>query len=289
MKNPKYLQNKQIAISISESEEINQLGYSDRHQTDAMTEFARHFLVQGAMLVYGGDLRDKGYTELFADLAEQYYSDKNQKFVFKNYFFYPLNLNVTKAHEGDFKDKNVAVIRVEPEESLNITEKEFVKPDTPANKYLWAKCITKMREEMNITIDARIVLGGRNTGFLGKCPGIVEEAKIAILSKKPTYLIGAFGGATLSMINAIVHRKNVINPQSAFYQTNDFIAFQGFYNATSQTDKIDFDEINAFFNQLNISDLNNGLSETENKRLFTTPHIPEAIFWVLKGLKNTIK
>jgi hypothetical protein len=288
MENQKYLQGKQIAISISESEEINQLGYSDRHQTDAMTEFARHFLVQGARLVYGGDLRDKGYTELFADLAEQYLADKKQKYAFKNYFFYPLNLNITKEHELDFKSKNVQVIKVEPEKSLGITDKEFIKPDIPAKKYIWAKCITKMREDMNAAVDARIVLGGRNTGFLGKYPGIVEEAQIAIASQKPTFLIGAFGGATLSMINAIVHQKNVIDPQSTFYQTTDFVAFQEYYNTRSQMDKIDFGKINIFFNQLTISDLNNGLTEIENKRLFTTPHIPEAIFLVLKGLKNCL-
>jgi hypothetical protein len=286
IENQEYLTGKQIAVSISESEEINQLGYSDRHLTDAMTEFARHFLIQGTMLVYGGDLRTGGYTELFADLAEQYLADKKQKNAFKNYFFYPLSLNITKQHELDFKAKNVQVIKVEPEESLGITDKEFVKPDTPAKKYIWSKCITKMREDMNIAIDARIVLGGKNTGFLGKCPGIVEEAQIAIASKKPTYLIGVFGGATLNMINAIADQKDVINSQSASYQTPDFMAFQDYYNATSQTDKIDLDEINDFFKKLKISDLNNGLTDDENKRLFTTLHIPEAIFLVLKGLKN---
>lgn len=288
MEKIRYLQGRHIAISISESEEINRLGYSDRHQTDAMTEFARHFLVQGAVLVYGGDLRIGGYTELFADLAEQYVANKKQKYAFKNYFFYPLSLNLTREHEGDFKAKNVEIVKIDPEESLDIVGKKFIKPDTPEKKYIWAKCITKMRKSMNTSIDARIVLGGRNTGFLGKYPGLIEEAQIAIASNKPTFLIGAFGGAALSIIKAIIEQKDVISSKSFFYQTLDFVEFQEYYNSTSKSDKIDFDEINSFFKQLKISDLNNGLTDEENKRLFTTPHIPEAIFLVLKGLKNCL-
>lgn len=93
----KFLEGKNIAISISESEELNQLGFSDTHVKDAIIEFARHLLIQGATLVYGGDLRIDGFTEIFADLAEQY--RLSSTLPFKNYFSFPIHLNILKADE----------------------------------------------------------------------------------------------------------------------------------------------------------------------------------------------
>jgi hypothetical protein len=254
-----------------------------------MVEFARHFLIQGTTLVYGGDLRDKGYAELFAELAEHYrLQDQPENYPFLNYFSYPIHLNINKEQEGDFKSKRVKIERVPAEESLQIAKPEYVKPDTAEKKYIWAKCLTKMRREMTANINARISVGGRNFGFLGKYPGIVEETQMAIEAGKPTYLIGAFGGATLRMINSIAKKEALINSEAFFFTNTDYRNFKRHYNTHSLNDKIDFEELNQFFNRLSVSDLNNGLDEDENLRLFTTPHVPEAIFLVLKGLKYII-
>lgn len=280
----KFLEGKNIAISISESEELNQLGFSDTHIKDAMIEFTRHLLIQGATLVYGGDLRSGGFTEIFSDLAEQY--RLSSVLPFKNYFSFPIHLTISKADEISFKAKKVEIKRVAPDETLGIDETKFVKPDSPENKYIWAKCLTKMRHQMNDEIDARIVIGGRNYGYKGKYPGIVEEAQIAIESKKPVFLVGVFGGATRNMIQAITEKKEVIEGSTPFYVSDDYEKFKVHYNNTSTNDKIDIEELNQFFKSLHISDLNNGLDKTENQRLFITPHIPEVIYLVLKGLKN---
>jgi hypothetical protein len=284
----KFLKNKNIAVSISESEDLKKLGFSDTHIKDAMTEFARHLLVQGATLVYGGDLRPDGFTEILAELMHEYWAEEKEAFPFKNFVAYPIHLKIGKGDKNEYKSKKVSLIEVEPDESLNIKNQEYVNPDTPENSYIWAKCLTKMRHQMNNEIDARIVIGGKNFSYKGKYPGIVEETQMAIVSKKPVYLIGAFGGATSNMIQAIIEKKDVIDSNKPFYLNTDYEKFKAHYNDTSTNDKIDFIELNQFFKSLDISDLNNGLDKDENERLFHTPHIPEIIYLVLKGLRNLV-
>lgn len=276
---------KSIAISISESEELNQLGFSDTHLKDAMIEFAKNLLIQNFKLVYGGDLRNGDYTEIFADLAYQYRLTEQQS-PFINYFSYPIYLNLTKENRLFFKKNRIDTLRIEPSSELDITEKIYLKPDSKEKKYIWAKCLTKMRIEMNEAVQARILFGGKNFNYLGKYPGIIEEAFITLQSKKPVFLIGAFGGATKRMINAILSKGSVIDLNDSFYKDDAHTTFKGYFNQTSQTDKIDYESLNQYFKNLSIEDLNNGLSQEENKILFTSIHLTEIIFFVLKGLSR---
>ena len=64
-----------IAISISESHDMPALGLSDGHLRDAMAEIARHLLALGARLVYGGDLRQQGFSELLFELVSRHRRD----------------------------------------------------------------------------------------------------------------------------------------------------------------------------------------------------------------------
>jgi len=52
-----------------------------------------------------------------------------------------------------------------------------------------------MREQLLVRTQARIMLGGRTTGYKGKYPGLVEEALLTLQAGKPLYLMGGFGGA----------------------------------------------------------------------------------------------
>jgi len=49
---------------------------------------------------------------------------------------------------------------------------------------VWARCLTAMREKMNTDINARVLLGGRLEGFMGRYPGLAEEALLAKRSGK---------------------------------------------------------------------------------------------------------
>ena len=67
-----------IAISISESSDMPALGLSDQHLRDAMAEIARHMLALGANLVYGGDLRQCGFSELLFELVARHRRDADE-------------------------------------------------------------------------------------------------------------------------------------------------------------------------------------------------------------------
>jgi len=72
------------------------------------------------------------------------------------------------------------------------------------NMLIWARSMTRMRRDFLAKLnDAQILLGGRMDGYSSKYPGVVEEAYEVMKAEKPLYLIGAFGGATKAVIDAV--------------------------------------------------------------------------------------
>jgi hypothetical protein len=143
-----------------------------------------------------------------------------------------------------------------------------------------------MRERIARDNDAQILMGGRLIGYKGKYPGLVEEAYEIMKASKPLYLIGAFGGCTGAVIEALRGNRAsglTLAEQTANESYRDVVTC---YNAhaPSTEERIDYEKLTDFFTQRGIAGLHNGLSEEENLRLFTTPHIPEIIALVLRGL-----
>ena len=287
----KFLSGKSIGVSISESEDIELLGFSDAHQEDAMVEFARYLLVQGSTLIYGGDLRDKGYTLLFSELSFQY-RDRSQhrKNHFINYASYPIYLETSKTQELEFKKNRVEYKKIAPPKSVKQVSETWFPPDTSENKLIWSASLKRMREEMNEASDARIFLGGRSQGYSGIMPGVLEEAVLSIESSKPTYLIGAFGGITGAIINGI-QGKNPKEITEAFQFSDG--KYKEFITTLRKNKKgdVDYGGMTKAIQVYGLTNLskNNGLTKEENQILFTTPHIPVMIHYVLKGLSVVFK
>lgn len=281
------LKNKQIAISISESEDIKSFGGGDALIRDITIEISRHILISGGKLVYGGDLRSQGFTELFKDLSCQYgqleKSDNTTKY-FTNYFAWPMSLQLTASQQVEFKYSRVNVEIVDaPDECTPDERQQFLSPTTTQNLYLWAKSLTKMREKMEDNVHARIILGGRVSGFKGKYPGILEEFIISKNHNHPIYLLGGFGGASKVIADIIEggdgsYLKRETQKDSAYKELIEY------YNSTDKTNPIDYDEIIALTNKDGITGLNNGLDEDENKILFHSTNVLEIVALVLKGL-----
>lgn len=284
----KFLTGKKIAVSISESEDIELLGFSESHLQDAMIEFARYMLVQGSTLVYGGDLRKDGYTLLFSELSFQY-RDRSQhrKNHFINYSSYPIYLNTSKTQELEFKKNRVEFKKVSPPNSIKPLSDKWFPPDTFENKLKWSLSLKKMREEMNDATHARIFLGGKSQGYSGMMPGVLEEALLSLESNKPTYFIGAFGGMTNAIIKSL-HGESPIQITEKFQFTNK--EYAEFVNnlRVNKKNNVDYQAINKTLETYGINRLskNNGLTKEENQILFTTQHIPVMIYYVLKGLSN---
>src|SRR6266481_1039098 len=66
------LRNWKVALSISDSPDLENLGLGRVHMEDAFVEIARHLLARGASLLYGGDHRLQGFTQILFDLVRIY-------------------------------------------------------------------------------------------------------------------------------------------------------------------------------------------------------------------------
>lgn len=284
-----FLHGKRIAISVSVCEELEALGLSSQHLDDISIEIARYLIVNGATLLYGGDLRQGGFTKLFAELSYQYkfLSDRERRFV--NYFSFPNSLSVTVEEKANFIKQQVEPVILEIPEHLGAIDKvrKYEPFSNLEDRFIFSECFSDMRIRMANESDARILLGGKQKGYLGYIPGIIEEAYQSLKAGKPIYLIGGFGGATKSLIN-------VIQKQFPKELTNEFQFDSEFLNEFRNYCKgksvinLDYDLLVDFFNQHTIDLISrlNGLSVEENEILFESTNIHELVFLIIKGLKN---
>jgi hypothetical protein len=282
------LTGKKIAISVSESEEIGVIGLSDNHIADISIELARYLLVNDATMLYAGDLRKGGYTELFSELSYQYKLLKDKKPRFINYFPFPASQALTLQVTADFMKKQVDTHILPIPQSLgDIDKTKKYSASDVVDRFIIAECLTNMRIQMAADCDARIIIGGRQTGYIGYYPGVVEEAYYSLKSRKPLYLVGGFGGAAKSIISLISGNKSE-------YLTNDF-QFQAESNRKFKTyaeqkgvSDFDYSILTKFFRQFDVQAISglNGLSTEDNHILFESMNIHEIILIVFKGLKN---
>lgn len=284
----RFLEGKNIAISISESPDTSSLGIGKAMFEDLSVELARHLLVSGAHLVYGGDLRPGGFTELFKDLAYQYgiyEKDKTLKNYFTNYLAWPIYIGMTPATQAEYKSCRVHCQKAAiPDTIPTDLHGQMVPPSTVENLYYWAESLKAMRLEMESNIDARIILGGRVAGFKGYMPGLYEEAIIAANSKHPIFLLGGFGGAASRLIKLL---KGETTSEKLFEECCSQHLYQKFVTyLAKEKEEMNFKALDVF--SYNMDVLKNGLSKEDNERLFVTTNVTEIIALILKGLRSLI-
>lgn len=290
--NDKFLKSFDIGISISEVQDIFKFGFEQWHIEDVLVEFSRYLLAAGATLSYGGDVRYKtpfNFAEILFQLTRNHNKENRspaKKII--NYISYPLYTKISTKEKSDLYDV-ATLIEVSPPDNLEGDHNKIFDAETLHDKYVWARSLTKMRETMNEKINARLIVGGKTRGYRGKYPGLVEEAYLALKSKKPVFLIGAFGGATQCIIEALKNGKPPELTEEFQFSNNGYEDFKNYYNKEAKRlglELINYDDLLAFFNSKGISSLNNGLNDEENEVLFKTTNFIEMISLVLKGLRN---
>lgn len=282
----RFLDGKNVAISISESPDSFTLGIGKAMFEDLSVELARHLLISGAHLVYGGDLRPGGFTELFKDLTYQYgiyEKDKTLKNYFTNYLAWPIYIGMSPTTQAEYKSCRVICQKATIPNTIPTGLHDLMLPPTTVdNLYYWAESLKAMRQEMESNIDARIILGGRVTGFKGYMPGLYEEAIDAANAKHPIFLLGGFGGAALRLIKLI---KGETTSEKLFEECCSNRSYQEFVSyLDKEKGEMNFKALDIFVNNMGV--LNNGLSDDENERLFVTTNVTEIIALVLKGLRS---
>ena len=283
------LNDAQIAISVSDSEDLPILGIGREMMCDLTVELSRHILKAGGKMIYGGDLRKDGYTKLFRDLSDQYgkyEKDKHDVIYFTNYLSWPQYNKMSMADKADYLGCRVLLVECKPSNAVPADMvKQFVPPVDDRLRYMWATSLTSMRQQAELQAKARVLVGGKVKGFSGCMAGIVEEFITARQSNHSVYLIGGFGGAAKLLTEII--EKDAVKSEILLNLAREDAKYRelfGYYDAQGQ--HIDY----SILDTITLADLrNNGLTDDENLRLFHSVNIMEIVSLVLKGLSNVIK
>lgn len=281
------LKQSNIAISISDSGNLLDLGLSPECVDDLIVEITRHLLISKAKMVYGGDLRQMGFTELFKDLSFQYGAfekSRNDEMYFTDFIAWPLHLNIKPETCDDYRHSRVELIMIPAVTFPDIDTSKFICPDSVYNQYIWAENLTKMRTEMERVAKCRIIAGGKLSCFKGKMAGILEEFTIARRMGHPVYIVGGYGGCAQLLSAVVEGKENVdefirIASESASYKE-----LFSYYKSIGSP--IDYAEVENYAQMDKL--LDNGLSEEENCKLFHSVNIMEIVSLILKGINNVI-
>jgi hypothetical protein len=274
----------EIAISISDSLDLEALGFGDVHLVEAMLEFARHVMKRAGTVAYGGDLRPGGFTEQLFELTAQLAASREG--VVHSYLAWPIHLGLVQARVDDLSP----AVRFErlPEATGTVDPRMF--PIGPGAPLLWARNLTAMRQAMTTRTAARIVLGGRITGALGAMPGVVEEALLAIERGQPLFVLGGFGGCAKVIWNAITDEPTPeleLDYQDAHGSGyRQLVADYNTWAVASGERVVDYPAIRRRFADAGPGRLGNGLTAEDNARLAETPYVPEMIALVLQGCRR---
>lgn len=254
-----------VAISISESPDMPALGLTEEHLRDAMTEIARHLLALGARLVYGGDLRAYGFTELLFELVARHRRDADEgdeHTGVTDYLAWPVHRSLSMAEIERFTSEMAGsaefVLLALDGGRLTLDERRRI-PQAEPTDVEWAEGLTSMRKAVLSETHAHVVLGGRIEAYKGKMPGIAEESLLSLQAKQPLFLLGGFGGCARDIAESLRLAQNIGKGESKWASREAFEAFGAI-------------------------DLNNGLTQTENATLAVTPHVDQAITLILRGL-----
>ncbi len=279
-------QNIKVGVSISESETGNIFGITNSHCEVMSLELARYLIHFGAELLYGGDISysiNKNFTTSLIYIIETYSKEYG---VHKKLHNYVAGYLAGKLSIDEMLKYNECVefIRLEHNEitsSVQVDSEEIVKVTNALD-------LSDMRKKMTEDLDVRIALGGKELKFSGKYPGILEEILMAIENRKPTFLLGAFGGITAEITYCIMKKSNCFS-NNRLQDSGIVQEILSTFNKLVPENRIDYEMVKNKLEELTISDLNNGLSEEENIMLFTSKNVDQIITLILKGINNLIQ
>lgn len=280
---------KRIGISISDYRE-DQFETHNQHLDELKRlsqVLAGHLLAREHTLIYGGDLREDGFTQFILDEAliiQSRLKDKNIRV--ENHLAWPLFLDPKLK---SFKVKYHGVLLTEEYDIPQnlVTNKEvFLPPNCTENLYIWSQSLTHMRELSIKQSDIRVIAAGKSSDYKGKMPGVLEEFIISIKMQKPLYLLGGFGGIANKIVTSIFHK--ILEPElTESWQVQNNVGYADLQKfSKSNGFGTNYEEIKDLIESISIESLsrNTGLTQEEYKRLMITPFIDEAVHLILKGL-----
>ena len=153
--------------------------------------------VAGGSLVYGGRVKPSGFTQYLMHEVRRYGRDDEPALTLC--LAAPEHLKLSRRELDDI-DKalgtrgRIVCLDLEGHEIKGILRTKSRDPE-PFSKGDASQAYSSMRRHLVAITDARVLIGGRLSGFAGAMPGIVEEAIAAVEARHPLYVSAGFGGA----------------------------------------------------------------------------------------------
>jgi hypothetical protein len=145
-----------------------------------------------------------------------------------------------------------------------------------------------MREKSISTSTARVCAGGRQSGYKGKMPGVLEEIMLALDEAKPIFLLGGFGGIVGDVCSGILN-DDVPDSLTEDWQISHNEGYAELQKiAHTHGRSSDYEAIARTIRQLKISEIaaRAGLEELEYRKLMSSTFVDECVYLVLKGLRT---
>lgn len=309
------LQEKLIAVSISDSADLIKFGYGMEHLHELTVNIARLVLRLGGNLAYGGDLRPSGFTETLFLLARgEHMNARGWEQRLYSFLAWPYYQYLTTVEEAKLIN-TCCFVRVRPKDARSEESvSETVDPNTPEGAYQSMHCLSFMREWMTRggaprfdgetapPLAARILVGGKSQDFMGIMPGLFEEYLLAAEHQIPTYILGGFGGAAYILSEALTtqdeqqaklcyerYKSKQASLLAEKYKLNPAEQYKP-YPGGPHPGQL-YDRLNSCLKtarENRFESLKNGLSAEENEELMTTANSRAILSLLSKGLLHTL-
>lgn len=296
---PRPLARHRIGLSTSTGSpdvlaDLARLGLTRQHHDLTLRAIARAVLVQGGTLAYGGHLETDGCTPILMDEVERYAHQTDATTAEVDQYDAQAALWLVAswaAHRGQSLqrlrevdaalslhgrlrclDLQGAVIDLAADR-LGLGEAQ--RP--PAVSDAAAKAgLTAMRQYLDNSTQARVLLGGKRRGYSGDAPGLLEEALLTLNGKRPVYLVGGLGGITAHMVAEL-------DPACAD-QADPGVTLD---DKSRQAMKTFLDMLGPVGARW--AALRNGLTDKENRQLATSHRPAEIAALICRGLQALAK
>jgi hypothetical protein len=276
------LEGREIAVSVSEpdADELAARGVSELHVSHAFREIVRQLFAAGATIGYGGDFRARGFMhKLIAVLNEYSGSERPPSERWHHYLAWPL---WEQADVEELAELNLlaTVEHMPPPPGAPADASAFDGDTSPAARAIRAEALTAMRERMNASMTARVILGGRLTGHKSRFPGVVEEAYIAARTGKPVYVLGGFGGCASCIAQVLDGgRPPALTLE---HQRDHTKGYRELLDGLGES--IDYEDMLRTLQALDR--IRNGLDDDDNAELRKSADLDLVVALVLRGLRE---
>ena len=185
-----------VGISVSESENIAEWGYTPADVNRVTVRLSEALLAAGARLMFGHDWRPDGIMDVLCRLAVKYQpsaeANVNEPLI-RSLLHWPMQSSLDPTLRAELEQRGVLMI-----ETMPAPAGDWQSADDPIAV---AIALAEMRKRLAETCSARVCIGGKEARgkhdkLSGFYAGVIEEAYRTAQADKPVYFGSFLGGAS---------------------------------------------------------------------------------------------